>query len=105
MNICRFCGKPDWPMLHYSVRHYAHPRCFVAAGKDVAELSAIEVARLRRYLLENAGILEIWRKLDDLEKERELARLAQHAQANARRLVVDPPAVDLKGELNARSSE
>lgn len=40
-NVCRFCGKRDredahrLALIHYSVRHYAHPDCLLKAkGAD-----------------------------------------------------------------------
>lgn len=38
---CRFCEKGEFDadgMVKYAVRHYAHYRCFLEAGKPFSEL-------------------------------------------------------------------
>ena len=40
MNTCRFCGKTateDW-LVKYGTRHYAHPTCYLEAGKKTEDL-------------------------------------------------------------------
>lgn len=29
-HTCRFCKKFEGPMVHYGVRHWAHPECGIA---------------------------------------------------------------------------
>jgi hypothetical protein len=45
INHCRFCGKAEFGkyshsrrLIKYGTRHYAHPRCYLEAGKDMGAL-------------------------------------------------------------------
>ena len=42
MNTCRFCQQiahEDW-LVKYGTRHYAHPTCYLDAGKQISDLSS-----------------------------------------------------------------
>jgi hypothetical protein len=41
MSTCRFCKRhaaEDW-LVKYGTRHYAHPDCYLKAGKKVEDLN------------------------------------------------------------------
>ena len=42
MQTCRFCKESDFAgtetMVKYGVRHYAHFKCYLDAGKSLADL-------------------------------------------------------------------
>lgn len=61
MNTCRFCKK--WEMeeerlIKYGVRHYAHPTCYLDAGKSLDDLHAWQVDNFPYFLLKERGLLE-----------------------------------------------
>ena len=56
-NTCRFCDNPDQSMVKYSVRHYAHFRCFLDAGKTLDDLHSWQVRQFPFLLLKERGLL------------------------------------------------
>ncbi len=53
INHCRFCGKAESGqyshsrrLLKYGTRHYAHPRCYMDAGRDLGALRGDEVRKM-----------------------------------------------------------
>jgi hypothetical protein len=50
INTCRFCGKSahaDW-LVKYGTRHYAHPSCYLNAGKAITDLPQYEQGQFER---------------------------------------------------------
>lgn len=62
MATCRFCKKHIYrgePEIKYSTRHYAHPDCYLDAGKTLGELSIYQIRhRFPVSLLSDRGLLE-----------------------------------------------
>jgi hypothetical protein len=59
VNTCRFCKKiasEDW-LVKDGTRHYAHPTCYIKAGKSVSDLPEYE----KRYF---DGKLPHWLRLE-----------------------------------------
>lgn len=67
MRICRFCSKyaPDDELLKYSTRHYAHPECYLDAGKPLSALNIASLRRIPNELLQQRGLLADSRSLID----------------------------------------
>lgn len=60
MHTCRFCdqyGRHD-DLVRYGKRHYAHPACYLDAGKALQALPAWEVAQFPWRLLKERGLLD-----------------------------------------------
>src|SRR5215467_3715710 len=83
MNTCRFCGRHTFDrgaLVKYGVRHYAHPACYLAAVKPLADLHAWQVGEFPYRLLLERGLLgEAERILADQAKRdarRELCCMA-----------------------------
>lgn len=57
-NTCRFCDSRDQSMVKYGVRHYAHFKCYLDAGKKLSDLHAWQVRRFPYFLLKERGLLE-----------------------------------------------
>ncbi len=45
-------------MIKYGTRHYAHPVCYLDAGKELADLSAWQVGRFPYRLLQERGLID-----------------------------------------------
>lgn len=57
-GTCRFCGKLEKGMVHYAVRHYAHPACFLDNGHKLDELHGWQVGNFPAALLKARGLLD-----------------------------------------------
>lgn len=58
-NHCRYCE--DWRdqnLLHYSTRHYAHPKCWLDRGRTLSELPWHQIERIPYFLLKERGSLD-----------------------------------------------
>lgn len=62
-NTCRFCKKSEAGLLKYNVRHYAHPRCYIDAGKSLAELRPWQLKSFPYFLLKEKGLLPAVEKI------------------------------------------
>jgi hypothetical protein len=61
INTCRFCHEAIWgsdPSVKYGTRHYAHPVCYLDAGKTLQGLSLSNINGLPYFLLKERGLLE-----------------------------------------------
>ncbi len=57
-NTCRFCkefSRDD--LLKYGVRHYAHYKCYLDAGKSLDDLPDWKVSQFPFRLLKERGLL------------------------------------------------
>ena len=55
---CRFCKKPSIDgdgMVKYGVRHHAHFKCYLDAGKSLRDLHDWQIIQLLQHELEEAG--------------------------------------------------
>jgi hypothetical protein len=57
-GTCRFCGKREDGMVHYSTRHYAHPACFLDNGHTLDELHGWQIGQLPWRVLKDRGLME-----------------------------------------------
>lgn len=73
-NQCRFCDSRDQSMVKYGVRHYAHFRCYLDAGKTLDQLPAWLVRKFPYALLKERGLLALAAEIDEAEKRRDRAR-------------------------------
>jgi hypothetical protein len=56
-NTCRFCDDRDQSMVKYGVRHYAHYRCYLDAGKSLDDLHPWQARQFPYRLLKERGLL------------------------------------------------
>ena len=56
MNQCRFCSDRSEPRVKYGVRHYAHFKCYLDAGKKLSDLHAWQVGEFPFRLLKERGL-------------------------------------------------
>jgi hypothetical protein len=60
INTCRFCktsAEHGW-LVKYGTRHYAHPTCYLDAGKKVSELSDWQQSQFDRKLQDWKQLLQ-----------------------------------------------
>ena len=57
-NSCRFCDDPDQAMVKYGVRHYAHFKCDLDAGKSLNKLPDWQKHKFPYQLLKERGLLK-----------------------------------------------
>lgn len=57
-NSCRFCNDPDQSMVKYGVRHYAHFKCYLDAGKQLSDLPSWQRGKFPYRLLKERGLLD-----------------------------------------------
>ena len=55
-NQCRFCSDPNQRLVKYGVRHYAHFKCYLDAGKKLSDLHAWQVGEFPFRLLKEHGL-------------------------------------------------
>lgn len=59
-QTCRFCGKQDHAgavtMVRYGIRHHAHYRCYLEAGKSLADLHPWQVGMFPFRLIKERGL-------------------------------------------------
>lgn len=60
---CRLCGSADSDLIKYGVRHYAHPICYMKAGKPLSALHKWQIEQLPYFALQKYGLLEEARRL------------------------------------------
>jgi len=63
MNTCRFCNGAEYSdaqirMVKYGVRHYAHFKCYLEAGKSLDDLHSWQVREFPYRLLKEHGLLK-----------------------------------------------
>lgn len=60
MAACRLCKTYGdvGSMLKYSTRHYAHPACWLAAGRSIDELHDWQIRTMPALLLKQYGLLD-----------------------------------------------
>ncbi len=59
MATCRLCKEygSESGMLKYGTRHYAHGRCYIAAGKPLDALHDWQIRNLPAMALKEFGLL------------------------------------------------
>lgn len=59
-RTCRFCGEIvfDDHSVKYEVRHYAHFKCYLDAGKPLSALHEWQRAQFPYRLLKERGLLD-----------------------------------------------
>lgn len=60
MSVCRFCKRDEHDhntLVKYGTRHYAHRRCYLTAGKSLADLHDWQIALFPMQLLKDFGLL------------------------------------------------
>lgn len=57
-NTCRFCGDGDQAMVRYGIRHHAHFKCYLDAGKKLSDLHPWQVRQFPYKLLKERGLLD-----------------------------------------------
>jgi hypothetical protein len=59
LNTCRFCTalmtSPD-NLVKYGTRHYAHPRCYLKAGKSILDLPLYQIESFPYFMPQRAGL-------------------------------------------------
>lgn len=56
MSQCRFCEDRSQRLVKYNVRHYAHFKCYLDAGKALSDLHAWQIAEFPFRLLSDRGL-------------------------------------------------
>lgn len=77
-NHCRFCKKDEVGdaadrLVKYGVRHYAHPACYLDAGKSLYDLHAWQVMRFPYRLILDRRLMadvEAIKQRDDERSQR-----------------------------------
>lgn len=62
LMTCRFCkvhGYDHTAFVKYGVRHYAHHRCYLDAGKSLSDLHDWQIMQFPHRLLSERGLLDI----------------------------------------------
>ena len=70
---CRFCKKPSVDgdgMVKYSVRHHAHFKCYLDAGKSLRDLHDWQIIQFPHFLLKDRGLLDQGMAAYDREMEK-----------------------------------
>lgn len=59
-RACRFCKvfAPDDKLVKYGTRHYAHPVCYLDAGKLIQDLQSWQADQFPYILLRDRGLLD-----------------------------------------------
>jgi hypothetical protein len=58
-NTCRFCDDyMSQDLVKYGTRHYAHPKCYLDAGKPLADLHKWQIEQFPYFLLKDRGLLQ-----------------------------------------------
>lgn len=81
-HTCRFCG--DWKnqdMVKYGVRHYAHFRCYLDAGKTLDDLWPWQVGEFPHKLLKERGLLAVASEIVEREKREKTSNPSHGRQA------------------------
>lgn len=76
LMTCRFCKKSGYQskdFVKYGVRHYAHHRCYLAAGKPLSDLHDWQIGCFPFRAIKDAG----------LEAEAQAAYDREHASGAA----------------------
>lgn len=58
MSTCRFCNNTNQSLVKYGVRHYAHFKCYLDAGKKLEDLHDWQVREFPYRLLKDRGLLD-----------------------------------------------
>lgn len=58
IGTCRFCKKFDDRLIAYGPRHYAHPACYLKAGKKLSALKPYVIGLFPYKLLKEHDLLE-----------------------------------------------
>ena len=58
MGQCRFCHEYVGLGVKYGTRHYAHYRCYLKAGKLLADLHDWQIVHFPALLLHEYGLLD-----------------------------------------------
>lgn len=64
-NTCRFCDKTAHHdrLIKYGTRHYAHPDCYLDAGKTLDALPIWQLRQFPYFLLKERELLETAQEL------------------------------------------
>jgi hypothetical protein len=65
MANCRFCEDYTGELVKYSIRHYAHHRCYLKAGKPLNDLHDWKIVRFPYRLLEEYGLTDDARRAQE----------------------------------------
>lgn len=58
LNTCRFCDSMmSDDLVKYGVRHYAHYRCYLDAGKKLSDLQPWKIRKFPYLLLKERGLV------------------------------------------------
>ncbi len=64
LNTCRFCSEMmSSGLIRYGSRHYAHPRCYLDAGKRLEDLNRFQVEQFPFMLLKERGLTDEARRI------------------------------------------
>ena len=68
-NQCRFCEDRSQNMVKYGVRHYAHFKCYLVAGKKLSDLQAWKVGQFPWKVIKDHGLeQEAWAICSELAR-------------------------------------
>jgi hypothetical protein len=80
-NTCRFCSAMmSDDLVKYGTRHYAHHRCYLDAGKKLADLPAHQIEQFPFFLLKERGLLEEARQLVEAKRNWRLNKIREGAR-------------------------
>lgn len=60
MAVCRLCKAHarEAELLKYGTRHYAHAKCWLAAGRSIDDLQDWQIRGIPALLLKRYGLLD-----------------------------------------------
>jgi hypothetical protein len=75
-RTCKFCQESasQDDLIKYGVRHYAHFKCYLDAGKTLDALHAWEIGKFPYALLRDRGLLEQAKQIQAAQEQRNVAR-------------------------------
>lgn len=80
-TICKTHEHDEDRLLKHSVRHYAHFKCWLDAGRGLETLKPWQVGKFPFRLLKERGLLEQAEAILDADKQAQIARRAAMSKA------------------------
>lgn len=78
-QTCRFCKKSEHGavadrMIKYGVRHYAHPKCYLLAGKHLGDLPLWQLEAFPYFVAKDCAVDHILEETIEFKRNQERAR-------------------------------
>jgi hypothetical protein len=80
MSKCRFCDEYTGELVKYGIRHHAHYRCYLDAGKKIEDLHDWQIVNFPYKLLKDRGLNDIATEASE-RIDRQRKRFAESVEA------------------------